>query len=391
MAAASSSSRRKRNRDEEVDILQKYTIDRNEKLGAGGFGNVFLANNNATGEEVACKIVKIGAHPLPSRQQVEHEANILKTLNYASIIKVWDHCPGKSPDDGNKYFIFMELASGGELFAHLGRNNNCLEENEARRIFMLLVDGVAHCQREGVAHLDLKFENVMLTEEDAVKIVDFGLAHIYPKNADRSIDRSTKLQNGRGSRAYAAPEVMQRKPYDGFEADMYSLGVMLFTMIAGFFPCTEQASPLDRGYETMQVAQENDESSARAIFALYRLETLMPQKFSPAAMHVVDQLLMIDPTRRMTMDELQEHAWLTGETFAAPPAYRSLGAAAAAAAPVYQSLGAAAPVFRSLAAAPVYRSCAAPPPTEPPPMPTPLTRQLGCLDLDNPPEGVVVF
>ena len=75
--------------------------------------------------------------------------------------------------------------------------------------------------------------------------------------------------------------------------------------------------------------------------------------------------------------ELRKHAWLsTGETFAAPPAY--------------QSLGAAAPVMRSLAAAPVYRSLGATP-AEPPPMPTPLTRQLGCLDLDNPPEGVVVF
>ena len=95
-------------------------------------------------------------------------------------------------------------------------------------------------------------------------------------------------------------------------------------------------------------------------------------------MHVVDQLLMIDRARRMTMDELRKHAWLTGETFAAPPAYRSLGAAA--------------PVFRSLAAAPVYRSLGAtPPPKEPPPTPAPITRQLGCLDLDNPPEGVVVF
>ena len=171
--------------------------------------------------------------------------------------------------------------------------------------------------------------------------------------------------------------VLQGRPYDGFEADMYSLGVMLFTMIAGFFPCTKEAVPSDRGYETMQVAQENDESSARAIFALYGLTDRLPQKFSPAAMHVVDQLLMIDPTRRMKMDELRKHAWLsTGETFAAPPAY--------------QSLGAAAPVMRSLAAAPVYRSLGATP-AEPPPMPTPLTRQLGCLDLDNPPEGVVVF
>ena len=373
MAAASSSSRTKRKRDEEVDILQKYTIDWNEKLGAGGFGNVFLAKDNATGKEVACKMVKIDGTPgsMP-RKQVEREANILnKTLNYPSIIKVWDHCPGEPPDHG-KYFIFMELASGGELFDHLGRNNNCLEENEARRIFMSLVDGVAHCQLEGVAHLDLKFENVMLTKEGAVKIVDFGLAHIYPQNADGSINRSTKLQHGRGSRAYAAPEVMQHKPYDGFEADMYSLGVMLFTMIAGFFPCAE-ALPSDQGYRTMQVAQEKDESSVRAVLELYRRSP----NFLPAAMHVVDQLLMIDPTRRMKMDELREHAWLTGETFAAPPAFRSLGAAA--------------PVFRSLAAAPVYRSCAAPPPTEPPPTPAPITRQLGCLDLDNPPEGVVVF
>ena len=67
----------------------------------------------------------------------------------------------------------MELASGGELFAHLGPDN-CLEEKEARRIFMSLVDGVAYCHLAGVAHRDLKLENVMLTKEGAVKIVDFG-------------------------------------------------------------------------------------------------------------------------------------------------------------------------------------------------------------------------
>ena len=85
---------------------------------------------------------------------------------------------------------------------------------------------------------------------------------------------------------------------------MYSLGVMLFAMIAGFFPL-EVASPSDWRYEKMQEAQANNESTCRAIFALYGLTDRLPQKFSPAAMHVVDQLLMIDPARRMKMDELR--------------------------------------------------------------------------------------
>merc|ERR1719440_1023205 len=145
-----------------------------------------------------------------------------------------------------------------------------MSEAIARGFLCQLIDGVAYCHLAGVAHRDLKLENVLLTEGGVLKLIDFGLSHVYPRLADKvSIDRTKPLKDVCGSKSYAAPEVLAAKGYDGFAADIWSLGVCLFAMLSGFFPLDE-ASLNDWRYPKLCDAQEKKQSTVVAVYSWYR-------------------------------------------------------------------------------------------------------------------------
>merc|ERR1719506_2764438 len=149
-------------------------------------------------------------------EAIQKECQILEVLTHANVISVKGHGLGKDKY-AHLYFIFMELASGGELFDQvIERGANAMPEDVARGYFCQLLDGVAYCHLAGVAHRDLKLENVLLTKEGRVKVIDFGLSHVYPRLADGTIDRTKPLKDVCGSKSYAAPEVLGARGYDGF-------------------------------------------------------------------------------------------------------------------------------------------------------------------------------
>merc|ERR1712139_256875 len=98
----------------------------------------------------------------------------------------------------------MDVAGGGELFDQvIDRGANAMSEEIARNLICQMLDGVAYCHLAGVAHRDLKLENVLLTKEGRVKVIDFGLSHVYPRLADGTIDRTKPLKDVCGSKSYA--------------------------------------------------------------------------------------------------------------------------------------------------------------------------------------------
>merc|ERR550514_965887 len=142
-----------------------------------------------------------------------------------------------------------------------------MTEAEARNFFCMMLDGLAYCHLAGVAHRDLKLENVLLNEAGALKLIDFGLSHVYPRLADGvSVDRSKPLRDVCGSKSYAAPEVLASKGYDGFAADMWSIGVCLFAMLSGFFPLDEAATG-DWRYPKLCEAQARRASTVAAVYS----------------------------------------------------------------------------------------------------------------------------
>ena len=131
--------------------------------------------------------------------------------------------------------MFMEMATGGELFDLL-ISAGSLSEEAAWPYISALVSGVLHCHKLGVVHRDLKLENVMLCSDDprAIRIIDFGLAVVLPLAEDGSIKESL-LEGAAGTPSYRAPEVTTG-PYSPPGLDVWSLGILSFSLVAGFFP-----------------------------------------------------------------------------------------------------------------------------------------------------------
>ena len=176
-----------------------------------------------------------------------------------------------------------------------------------------MLDGVAYCHLAGVAHRDLKLENVLLNEQGALKLIDFGLSHVYPRLADGvTIDRSRPLKDVCGSKSYAAPEVLASRGYDGFAADMWSLGVCLFAMLAGFFPLDE-ASSNDWRFAKLVEAQRQGRSTTAIVFGWYKRTC---RHLTPEVIHMLDGLLTLDPSKRLSMEQTRAHPWVTGSKFA---------------------------------------------------------------------------
>ena len=148
---------------------------------------------------------------------------------------------------------------------------------------------------------------VLLAEGDSVRLIDFGEAHVYPAAPDGGADRSAPLKKDSGTTQYAAPEVIAwsaREPdsrgYDGFAADAWSLGVLLFAMLVGALPLGE-ASRDDPAFVALAQAHAKGASATRALCAARQL----PCKLPAPAVALLDALLCIDPGRRATIDEVR--------------------------------------------------------------------------------------
>jgi len=307
---SSNSSSDKSSAGKPESLFDKYAIDRTKKYGEGGYGATFAAVEKASGQPLACKLIDMRRM---REDAIKKECKILETLTHPNVISVKGHGPGVSSNDRHIYYIFMELASGGELFDQvIDRGATAMDEPTARGFFGQIIDGIAYCHLAGVAHRDLKLENVLLNEKGVIKVIDFGLSHVYPRAADGSVDRTKRLHDVCGSKSYAAPEVMANTAdgYDGYAADMWSLGVSIFAMLSGFFPLDE-ATMNDWRYPKLLEQQRRGQSTIATVYQWYK----RPLHLSPEVRHMIDGLLTIDPRKRMTMEQLLQHPWIVGTKF----------------------------------------------------------------------------
>ena len=157
----------------------------------------------------------------------------MKLVHHKSIVKLMEVLASRT-----KIFIVIELVTGGELFDKIVSAGR-LDEDKARLYFRQLVDGVEYCHSKGVCHRDLKPENLLLDENGMLKISDFGLSALYDGDADGNSSRSQLLHTTCGTPNYVAPEVLADKGYDGRTADVWSCGVILYVLLAGFLPFDE--------------------------------------------------------------------------------------------------------------------------------------------------------
>uniref|UniRef100_A0A8C3LED7 Maternal embryonic leucine zipper kinase n=1 Tax=Chrysolophus pictus TaxID=9089 RepID=A0A8C3LED7_CHRPC len=258
------------------EILKYYEL--HETIGTGGFAKVKLGRHLLTGEKVAIKIMDKFAlgDDLP---RVKTEIDAMKNLSHQHVCRLYHVI-----ETSKKIFMVLEYCPGGELFDYIVSKDR-LSEEEARVFFRQIVSAIAYVHSQGYAHRDLKPENLLIDEKHNLKLIDFGLC-AKPKGG-----LDYRLNTCCGSPAYAAPELIQGKAYIGSEADIWSMGVLLYALLCGFLPFDDDN-----------------------VMALYRRITrgkyTVPKWLSPSSTLLLNQLLQVDPKKRITVKHLLSHPWL---------------------------------------------------------------------------------
>ena len=202
------------------NIDKKYAII--ESKGSGATAKVFLVKKPETEKEYAAKIL---LQPSEFFHREIEILNSLKKINNPFMINLIDSGTGnvvyKNKLLENKQYIVLEYAPKGELFNYIYRCKEGLKEKYSKVIFVKILRGVLSCHKARICHRDLKMQNILLDENYSPKICDFGFATI----------NTGKLSEYLGTLNYAAPEILSGTPYDGFKADIFSLGVLLLTLV----------------------------------------------------------------------------------------------------------------------------------------------------------------
>ncbi|XP_047249118.1 MAP/microtubule affinity-regulating kinase 3a isoform X20 [Girardinichthys multiradiatus] len=243
-------------------------------IGKGNFAKVKLARHILTGREVAIKIIdKTQLNP-NSLQKLFREVRIMKILNHPNIVKLFEVI-----ETERTLYLVMEYASGGEVFDYLVAHGR-MKEKEARAKFRQIVSAVQYCHQKHIVHRDLKAENLLLDADMNIKIADFGFSNEFTLG--------NKLDTFCGSPPYAAPELFQGKKYDGPEVDVWSLGVILYTLVSGSLPFD---------------GQNLKELRERVLRGKYRI----PFYMSTDCENLLKRFLVLSPAKRGTL-EVREDA-----------------------------------------------------------------------------------
>ncbi|KAJ8411676.1 hypothetical protein AAFF_G00153140 [Aldrovandia affinis] len=238
-------------------------------IGKGNFAKVKLARHILTGREVAIKIIdKTQLNPT-SLQKLFREVRIMKILNHPNIVKLFEVI-----ETEKTLYLVMEYASGGEVFDYLVAHGR-MKEKEARAKFRQIVSAVQYCHQKHIVHRDLKAENLLLDADMNIKIADFGFSNEFTLG--------NKLDTFCGSPPYAAPELFQGKKYDGPEVDVWSLGVILYTLVSGSLPFD---------------GQNLKELRERVLRGKYRI----PFYMSTDCENLLKRFLVLNPAKRGTLE-----------------------------------------------------------------------------------------
>lgn len=258
-------------------LFGKYELGK--LLGCGAFAKVYHARNIRTGQSVAIKAVskqKVIKGGLTSH--VKREVSIMRRLRHPHIVKLFEVLATKT-----KVYFVMEFAKGGELFAKVAKGR--FSEDLSRRYFQQLISAVGYCHSRGVFHRDLKPENLLLDENWDLKVSDFGLSAV--KNQIRN---DGLLHTLCGTPAYVAPEILAKKGYDGAKVDIWSCGIILYVLNAGYLPF-------------------NDPNLMVMYRKIYKGDFRCPKWTSPDLRRFISRLLDTNPETRITVDEIIRDPW----------------------------------------------------------------------------------
>uniref|UniRef100_A0A087XI71 non-specific serine/threonine protein kinase n=1 Tax=Poecilia formosa TaxID=48698 RepID=A0A087XI71_POEFO len=254
--------------------------DIGEELGSGQFAVVRRCKEKSTGTEYAAKFIKKRQSRVSRRGVVD----ILQEIQHPNIVELHDVYENRA-----EVVLILELVSGGELFDFLAQKESLCEE-EATQFIKQILDGVQYLHSKGIAHFDLKPENIMLLDRSVllprIKVIDFGLAHKIKPGAD--------FKNIFGTPEFVAPEIVNYEQL-GLEADMWSIGVITYILLSGISPF---------------LGETKQETLGNVSAVDYDFDEEFFSNTSELAKSFIRQLLEKDTRKRMTIQDALNHPWI---------------------------------------------------------------------------------
>jgi len=243
----------------------------------GSFATVQLAKHTPTGEMVAIKVTDKSQISDSKLRGVYKEAHIMKSLSHPHIAKVFQII-----DTEDTFYVVMEHASGGDLFQHLAQTGR-IQEKEVKEKFRQIVSAVRYCHQKNIVHRDLKPENILLDSKNNIKITDFDLSEEFVPGA--------QLDTYCGTLEYFPPEFFKGKKFHGPEAEVWSLGVLLYELLTDCCPFGES----DWAIVSQRVR---------------RGKCYLPDYLSTDCKDLISMMLSVDPKQRPSIDIVNNHKWL---------------------------------------------------------------------------------
>ena len=258
--------------------MERYELGR--LLGKGTFGKVHYGRNLESNQSVAIKmmdkdkVLKVGLS-----EQIKREITTMRLVAHKNIVHLHEVMATR-----NKIYIVMEYVKGGELFDKIDKSGK-LTEAAAHKYFQQLISAVDHCHSRGVYHRDLKPENLLLDENENLKVTDFGLSALSESKRQDGL-----LHTACGTPAYVAPEVISKIGYDGAKSDIWSCGVVLFVLAAGYLPF--------QGPNLMEMYRKIQHGDFRC-----------PSWFSHKLKKLLYKILDPNPRTRISIQKIKESTW----------------------------------------------------------------------------------
>ncbi|XP_067371003.1 calcium/calmodulin-dependent protein kinase type II subunit gamma isoform X29 [Channa argus] len=255
-----------------------------EELGKGAFSVVRRCIKKSTGQEYAAKIINTKKLSARDHQKLEREARICRLLKHPNIVRLHDSIS----EEGFHYLVF-DLVTGGELFEDIVAREYYSEADASHCINQIL-ESVSHIHQHDIVHRDLKPENLLLASKmkgAAVKLADFGLAI--------EVQGEQQAWFGfAGTPGYLSPEVLRKDPY-GKPVDIWACGVILYILLVGYPPFWDEDQ--HKLYQQIKAGAYD--------FPSPEWDTVTPE-----AKNLINQMLTINPAKRITADQALKHPWV---------------------------------------------------------------------------------
>ncbi|KAK2901450.1 hypothetical protein Q8A67_009565 [Cirrhinus molitorella] len=259
-----------------------YTINRQEVLGGGRFGQVHKCIENSSGLTLAAKIIK--ARSQKEKEVVKNEIQVMNQLDHANLIQLY-----AAYESRNDVILVLEYVDGGELFDRIIDENYKLTELDTVMFIRQICEGLRYMHKMYILHLDLKPENILCVSRltNKIKIIDFGLARKYQPRE--------KLRVNFGTPEFLSPEVVN---YDfvSFNTDMWSLGVITYMLLSGLSPF---------------LGDDNSETLNNILSCQWNFEEDEFSEVSEEAKDFISKLLVVDKSWRIGATEALKHPWLS--------------------------------------------------------------------------------